>query len=288
MRIVEHVELALLASGTLLLIVGAAHLYMHRKWGRALAIPRIAGPSLLPIDAVICLLLFVTTGSFLASLLNVLMSGSAEATPPVETVSAVSPRMIAVNAAAQLINVFVVIAVVRARLGQSFDAWGLTTRNFVRQLGGAVVIYIAVWPICTLLVHLSAFALRFFGVEELPEHGAIRTLLDADSPAWIRALTILSAVILAPIVEELIFRGVLFRAIAQASSSFWPAAFISGLAFGLIHYSVPHTILPLVVFGVVLAYAYARSGSLTLVILIHAVFNAKTIASIMLGARPGA
>ena len=286
MRIDELVELTLLASGTLLLIVAAAYLYSRREWGRTLAIPPLDGPPLLPIDAAVCLLLFVTTGSFLASLLNALMPAATEASPPVEAVPAVSPRMIAINAAAQLINIFVVVAVVRARLSPRFDAWGLSTRNFLRQLGGAVVIYIAVWPICTALVHLSAYALTSFGLEELPEHGAIRTLLDTDTPAWIRALTIFSAIILAPVIEELIFRGVLFRAIAQASS-FWPAAFISGLAFGLIHYAVPHTILPLFVFGVVLAYVYARSGSLTLVILIHAVFNAKTIASIMLGARPG-
>jgi membrane protease YdiL (CAAX protease family) len=49
------------------------------------------------------------------------------------------------------------------------------------------------------------------------------------------AATVLYAVVLAPIGEELFFRGVLFRSVRD-TYGFWAGALASSLAFGLIHY----------------------------------------------------
>jgi hypothetical protein len=90
-------------------------------------------------------------------------------------------------------------------------------------------------------------------------------------------VVVLSAVVLAPWVEEMFFRGILQAGLARWGRSQWKAVVVSGLAFGLFHWEVGYTVPALAFFGLVLAYCYARTQSLTLVILLHAIFNGKTL-----------
>jgi membrane protease YdiL (CAAX protease family) len=108
--------------------------------------------------------------------------------------------------------------------------------------------------------------------EQLPEHltGAV-------------ALTsVLLAVLVAPIVEETFFRGILFRSIRDRRG-FWPGALVSGVLFGLVHW-VPSPwqdavlLQTIMVFtGIALAWIYERRGSLLANIAAHMAFNAVGI-----------
>lgn len=81
-------------------------------------------------------------------------------------------------------------------------------------------------------------------------------------------------VLAAPVAEEVFFRGFLFGGL-RGRMSFWPAAVISGLLFGLVHLpGGPLQVPPLAVFGVLLAWLYERTGSLGPPILMHAIQNA--------------
>ena len=80
-------------------------------------------------------------------------------------------------------------------------------------------------------------------------------------------------ILAAPISEEVFFRGFLFGGL-RGRMSFWPAAILSGLLFGLVHLpggalQVP----PLAVFGVLLAWLYERTGSLGPPIVMHMIQN---------------
>ena len=79
---------------------------------------------------------------------------------------------------------------------------------------------------------------------------------------------------LAPISEELFFRGFLFGGL-RGKLSFWPAALISGVFFGSIHLlgGSWEIIPPLAAFGVLLAWLYERTGSIWPPILMHALQN---------------
>jgi membrane protease YdiL (CAAX protease family) len=106
------------------------------------------------------------------------------------------------------------------------------------------------------------------------------------------ALWLLGPVVIlgAPAAEEIYFRGFLFRGLRRRFR-FWPAALISGAAFGLVHI-VPVTarqaagtalIAPaLFVVGVGLALVYERRKSLLASITAHAVFNVVGFLSITL------
>ena len=90
--------------------------------------------------------------------------------------------------------------------------------------------------------------------------------------AWIwLPLLVVAAVVMAPLVEEVIYRGVIYRAFRERGGS-GLAMLASGLLFGLSHFQLDY-LLPLWAIGVVLAWTYERSGSLLPAILTHAIYN---------------
>jgi membrane protease YdiL (CAAX protease family) len=88
-------------------------------------------------------------------------------------------------------------------------------------------------------------------------------------------LFVLLAVIIAPLFEEIFFRGFLFRAFA--SSWGWVAgAAVSSAVFGIAHLQLD-VFLPLFALGLMLAWVYQRTGSLWTSISLHALFNGLSV-----------
>lgn len=82
-------------------------------------------------------------------------------------------------------------------------------------------------------------------------------------------LLFISVVILAPIVEEIVFRGIFFNLLNRRKSTLF-AMVVSSLVFGLLH---AQTMVPTAVIGFVLCFIYHRTGSLLLVMAGHMVNN---------------
>lgn len=93
----------------------------------------------------------------------------------------------------------------------------------------------------------------------------------AYEPAIVLAALIVSIVV-APVCEEVFFRGFLFTGLAQRMPV-WAAVGVSAVVFGLAHADLG-SFVPLVVIGVVLAVLRWRTGSLWPGILLHALNNA--------------
>lgn len=96
------------------------------------------------------------------------------------------------------------------------------------------------------------------------------------------ALVIVVVVVLAPLFEELFFRGLFYpalrRRLAPAS-----AVVLNGVIFGIIHFQ-PLFIISLILVGVVLAYLYEKTDSLGAPIIAHALYNlAVTMISLFAG-----
>jgi membrane protease YdiL (CAAX protease family)/uncharacterized RDD family membrane protein YckC len=84
----------------------------------------------------------------------------------------------------------------------------------------------------------------------------------------------------APFSEEIFFRGFMYGGLRRRMPV-WTAAAISGLIFGLLHYTGPDSlaVVPqLAVLGILLAWLYERTGSLWLPIMLHVVNNAIAFA----------
>lgn len=114
-----------------------------------------------------------------------------------------------------------------------------------------------------------------------PLDDAGQALLEAEmlrGPALV--LTIVAAALLAPLLEELTFRGVLFQAIGRRAGVVW-GVLLSSAFFAVVHLEV---ILPLglesIVYtlalfavGMLFAIVFHRSGSLVAAMVAHATFN---------------
>lgn len=99
---------------------------------------------------------------------------------------------------------------------------------------------------------------------------------DGAGISLFKAMACVSAIIGAPLIEELFFRGLLQRLLAGMLKSPAVAIVLTSLAFAAIHQ--PWTLQPPVfVLSLVLGWAYFRTGNLALPILIHALFNALQV-----------
>jgi hypothetical protein len=99
-------------------------------------------------------------------------------------------------------------------------------------------------------------------------------LSAGEAGIWGLAFAVVSACLLAPLGEELLYRGVLFR-------SFWnrlgvmPAALLSSLVFAGLHFYDGYGLLSVGVFGLSCALLYSATGSLGACIMLHLLYNSS-------------
>lgn len=128
------------------------------------------------------------------------------------------------------------------------------------------------WSIPTALFSVYAFSIVHNLIVQ-PEPQAILSRFPRTAIGI--ALFALLAVVIAPIFEELFFRGFLFRGLA-ASWGWIAGAVVSAAAFSVVHLQVS-VMVPLFVLGFALAWVYKRTGSLWTCISLHALFNGISV-----------
>jgi len=86
--------------------------------------------------------------------------------------------------------------------------------------------------------------------------------------------------VIAPVCEEILFRGFIFRSLCNWRGP-WPAAIFTGILFGVVHgLSAPAVDLaPLALLGFLLCVVYWRTGSIYLTILMHSINNSIALSS---------
>ncbi len=127
-------------------------------------------------------------------------------------------------------------------------------------------------------------ALRRHGMEiDLPLQDVVVMFQNSSDPLARFGMLVL-AVLVAPVVEELVFRGGVFRFL-KGRVPLAAALLGSGALFGLIHGNL-HSLPGLVAVGVCLGLAYELSGSLKVPIFFHAFFNLNSVIWILLLPEP--
>ncbi len=90
----------------------------------------------------------------------------------------------------------------------------------------------------------------------------------------------LTASVLAPVFEELMFRGFLLPSLTRYVPV-WAAIVLSSLIFAVAHLSVSE-VLPLATLGIVLGITYTRSRNLLAAMLMHGLWNSGTLVSLII------
>jgi membrane protease YdiL (CAAX protease family) len=115
------------------------------------------------------------------------------------------------------------------------------------------------------------------------------TQVSTNLTGWGLVSFALFAVIAAPVLEEFVFRGLLFRSIADRRG-FWPGAIVSAIAFGAFHLLTPGDGLDVLALGIIhvgtglgLAGIYRKRRNLLASIAGHAAFNLIAVVAIIAG-----
>ncbi|UCC67865.1 MAG: CPBP family intramembrane metalloprotease, partial [Armatimonadota bacterium] len=115
--------------------------------------------------------------------------------------------------------------------------------------------------------------------ENLPEEHPLVPLFVGEQGWQWRAALIVGACVILPVLEETLFRGILYGALRRRWS-FAPAALASAAIFAAAHLSWVGMV-PYLLLGLVFAYLYERSSSLVAPWAAHGAFNAFNLAFLL-------
>ncbi len=147
------------------------------------------------------------------------------------------------------------------------------------QLRNVLITFAALASIYILIIILHASGIINWLVEltGTPEtQQAIKALQEASLIDFV--VLAITAIIIAPIVEEIVFRGFFFRVLSSHAGVI-VAALISSVLFGAVHLSLAQTI-TLTVFGLVQCTLYASTRSIIYPMLLHMLFNCVGVVSV--------
>lgn len=174
---------------------------------------------------------------------------------------AVSSRPMLVVLLSNLVVVLLYAIVIRAR-GERFGRYVALGAPSVRNLAGAIGAGLGLRYIFMILV-----ALLLRESAALQEYNSHMEQIVSDN-IWVVLLTV---VLVAPVVEEIVFRGALFRALERSIHP-WAAILIPSVLFALAH-TDPVQMGYTFVLGMIFAFVRARSGKLLPCVFMHIAFN---------------
>lgn len=155
-----------------------------------------------------------------------------------------------------------------------------TPKIILIGLAGGIVGYL----LCSTLVGIpvNKFFTNVFG--ELDAQKAVQDILNLKNPLLL-SMIIVSACVLAPVIEELLYRGYLYGSIKRFSHPVF-AAILSSALFTVIHMNLL-ALVPLFVLSLILTWLYEFTKCLWVPILVHAFFNTFNILAMFYMKREG-
>jgi membrane protease YdiL (CAAX protease family) len=209
-----------------------------------------------------------------AALMLVLIIGGtviallAAADPDFESDNLPAGVTLALTAFQNVVFVFAAYLTVKLALGRvaRTDLGFSRVTRWTEAIGWLVLVYVGFWAVTAVLATI-------FGQ---PEEQQLVQDVKAEDSTLVLAGYIVSICLIAPVVEELFFRGFMFGALAKRLGPWWGMA-ITGVVFALGHAPAPAiSLIALGVFGVGLCLLYWRTQSIVPCMALHALNNAIT------------
>ena len=169
-----------------------------------------------------------------------------------------------------------IVLLARVSFARRLKGFGLNVKTIHKDFLAGVVNLLAVWPLVMLTIILTLFLGQLIWGEgfQLQQHEELK-VITAYPQLSLRILIIVVAVVIAPVLEEMLFRGLFQTAIRSFFSKPWLSVVISSVLFAAFHQ--PGHWPALFVLAVCLGYSYEKSGSLFRPIFIHSLFNATAV-----------
>ena len=200
------------------------------------------------------------------------------------------PKMAESSAGLQIVSsvLFVSLPVILALMivrGISVShVFGLNRVNPIRALGVAVGLIVVLLPVIMIVTYI-AYQILDGRVEQQEMVTKFREAAKDGKRDVIWQVT-LTATLIAPLIEEFLFRGYFYPVMKRITGPL-PAAIAISLFFGAIHYNAAGFPV-LTVLALALTLAYEWSGSILVPIFMHACFNSIMLALMWWQTRGGA
>lgn len=186
----------------------------------------------------------------------------------------IEPHTLLFNALFFTLPVLIIIGWLFGRAGvNGRELFGLQWSQAPKRLGLALLLYVGALPVLWFYSWLYQMFLYQIGHEFYLQD--VAQVLNAPAPIPVRISLIFIAVVVAPVFEELVFRGIFLPALVRKIGLF-PGIMVISLVFALLHMHLP-SLLPLFLLSAMFCFAFARTGSLLVPIGMHAAFNGVTV-----------
>ncbi len=163
------------------------------------------------------------------------------------------------------ISIFIGIKLLKLDLKKLFTFNGFTGKELARDCS----VCLGLQTVAALIAALVGFILSLFNLES-----ATADLSAQNNSAWSLIFMYFYACLLGPLLEELLYRGVLLQGMRKYNERF--AVVLSALIFGLMHQNYQQFILAVMV-GLVFAAVDLRAGSIIPSVIIHIIVNTSGV-----------
>ncbi len=183
-----------------------------------------------------------------------------------------------------IIAMAIIIFLAKAHFVRRLKGFGLNVKTIHKDFLAAFVNLLTIWPLMMAAIILTiSFGKLIWGQEyQIQQHQELE-LITQYSQLPLRILIAVVAVVIAPVLEELLFRGLvqtMIRSFLAIRNGAWLAILISSALFAIVHANPGHWP-ALFVLSVCLGYSYEKSGSLFRPIFIHSLFNTASIIAVL-------
>jgi uncharacterized protein len=169
--------------------------------------------------------------------------------------------------------------------------WGIIRRERTTagsDFGRAALTWLYSFPLVLFVNQTLEIVLtKVFGLVHLPDQVAVRFLKSTFANPVFFILAVLSIVVLAPLIEETLFRGFLQSYIRRQLGSKY-AILVTAACFSAFHFASGQglgnisIIMSLFVLALFLGFLYEKQGSLRASIFLHGLFNAISVMNLYL------
>ncbi|MGN0600647.1 MAG: lysostaphin resistance A-like protein [Oscillospiraceae bacterium] len=165
----------------------------------------------------------------------------------------------------ETLAILIGVKLLRLDLKKLFTRDGFTGGELAKECS----ICLGVQTLAALIAAAVGFILKQFGLES-----ATADLTAQNNSAWSLWIMYFYASLLGPVLEELLYRGVILQSMRKYNERF--AIVLSALIFGLMHQNYQQFILAFML-GLILAAADLRSGSIIPSIVMHIIVNTSGV-----------
>jgi membrane protease YdiL (CAAX protease family) len=186
-----------------------------------------------------------------------------------------------VTAVVEFVFIFMMLGAGRRYFVRGLRGLGFRWGNVLRDLWVAAVCYAAILPVIGAAVILTMKTGQLFDPDfQLQPHQGLTELEHLKSVEG-RLVLVVLFVFIAPVFEEVLFRGYLQSLVSSYVGSAWVSIVVVSALFAVLHDMSHWPALFFLSLG--LGWSYRQSGSLLRPIFLHIIFNGVSVAAVLLG-----